>query len=84
MVFIGTNFDADVYLDIDVDFLFCMNPVFPSYSKMLLRNNSLILKLLKICGPDMFLSEVIFVLSHFCLIFLLNFILLCMYSYVKN
>jgi hypothetical protein len=39
---------------------------------------------LKICGPDMFLSEVIFVLSHFCLIFLLNFILLCMYSYVKN
>jgi hypothetical protein len=47
MVFVGPNYDAGVGLSVSVDFLLCLDPVSPSYSKTHSRRNSSIPKRLR-------------------------------------
>jgi len=47
MVFVGPNYDVGVGLGVVVDFLLCLDPVSPSYSKTHSRSNSSIPKRLR-------------------------------------
>jgi len=47
MVFVGPIYDAGVGLGVSVDFLLCLDPVSPSYSKTHSRSNSSIPKRLR-------------------------------------